>query len=246
MPRVARASCYLDTRCNQHELLSSMNSSSLCFLDTFWGLPRLSQWSRKTQRWVRCIFPYTPFMIQFGSDQASLGGSHDSAATKFTQNPSPNSEIISTISTHTHSHRTCFCVCLWNRSIKSRWYFLLGLVFFGRRNSQLRTLWMTAKTMNKTFILRSPKEEPSEETLRYCKFWSIIRNSISVILHFSFMTLFSYYFKTFSRFFFPFVALTCPTNGIFTDWFGSVLHKNQLYKNKCRKHSSGRWNRFLF
>lgn len=50
MPRVARASCYLDTRCNQHELLSSMNSSSsLCFLDTFWGLPRLSQWSRKTQ-----------------------------------------------------------------------------------------------------------------------------------------------------------------------------------------------------
>lgn len=160
------------------------SSSSLCFLDTFWGLPRLSQWSRKTQQWVRCIFPYIPFMIQFGSDQASLGGSHDSAATKFTQNPSPNSEIISTISTHTHSHRTCFCVCLWNRSIKSRWYFLLGMVFFGRRNSQLRTLWMTAKTMNKTFILRSPKEEPSEETLRYCKFWSIIRNSISVILLF--------------------------------------------------------------
>lgn len=32
----------------------------------------------------------------------SVGRSHDSAATKFTQNPSPNSEIISTISTHSH------------------------------------------------------------------------------------------------------------------------------------------------
>lgn len=40
MPRVARAS-YLDTRCNQHELLSSINSSSFNFWTLSEGSPAL-------------------------------------------------------------------------------------------------------------------------------------------------------------------------------------------------------------